>query len=79
MYGVGMTGTVLVPISDKKRVTRERVIQFSRNRPDFMDTVGQICLLAYQLHGDQYTGSVTINFGQGSVRNIQLSENVKDG
>lgn len=67
-----MSQIVLIPISDKQRVVRERVLHILHSRPDFRDAVAQFCLLMQQLHNDKYTGEVRINFGQGSVRDIHL-------
>lgn len=63
------------PISEK--LTRERTFALIQHRPDFLDVVGQFVLVLGQLHAEQFTGSWTINFNQGSVTNTKTIETTK--
>lgn len=74
-----MCSITLSPITDKLRIVRERVVQISNSRDDRNDVTAQLCLLIGQLRYDKFTGEVTLNFGQGTIRNVNIRENVKAG
>lgn len=62
------------PISEHRKLTRERVFALLPLRPDFKDVVAQFILVLEQLHAERVTGSLTINFSQGSVANAKITE-----
>lgn len=61
-----------IPLSESRRVQRERTFALVSKRPDFQDVIAQYVILLTQLHSERFTGQLTINLSQGSPNNIKL-------
>ena len=65
------------PISETVRVVREQTFQLTHHRKDFRDAVAKLIIMAEQLHSSRFTGSLVINWGQGSITNVTSTDSKK--
>jgi len=63
------------PSSD--RIVRERVFDVIRLRDDGKDAEAQLIVITKQLVDEKFTGSMTINFGQGGINSVHVKESRK--
>jgi len=54
------------PASEKSKITHQRTIRITHP--------AQISIIIEELMIERFTGDVRINFGQGSVRNVDILE-----
>lgn len=65
------------PIHDTCTVSRRRIYSIAQLRSDFRDAQTQFTLLLTQLHDENFTGQMTLNFNSGRVSNVELTESQK--
>ena len=62
------------PVSESRRITRERLFRLPHLRSDFRDVITIFVLLLQSWHDDKFTGSVLLNFSQGSVNSVKVTD-----
>lgn len=65
------------PVTESTTVNRRRVFTLAQLRADYRDAQTQLVVLLTQLHEEGFTGSLSLNFSQGRVCNVETIENKK--
>ena len=65
------------PVSESSTVSRKRTFTLAQLRSDYRDAQTQLVLLLTQLHEENFTGTLSLNFHAGHIRNVETIESEK--